>query len=345
MHQQRTFFGCVDLLLTGAVLVGCMGPVAPPPATEADALRGPAEARIADTHAHLFHSARTREVFLVHVALPQVPAQAPLPVVYVVDGNTLFALVTETARLLMQSGELPPLLVVGIGYDATDPQRIAALRTRDLTPTPAHDLYARRDGHGSASLGSGGAQRFLGFIQHELQPFIESRYPVDPHDATLAGHGFGGLFALYALIESPPESFRRYVAGSPALWWDDERTVRRLIERARTLRDRNARLFLSVGGLEEDGTNPASHRAAMVTNVERVTRALRADGGPGVALETVIFHNETHLSSVPGTLSRGLRSVFADSRPSAHVADDGKTAPATTLTWRSSVTAESPSGD
>lgn len=36
--------------------------------------------------------------------------------------------------------------------------------------------------------------------------------------SALAGHSFGGLFALHALV-TRPTAFARYAAASPSLWW------------------------------------------------------------------------------------------------------------------------------
>jgi predicted alpha/beta superfamily hydrolase len=50
-----------------------------------------------------------------------------------------------------------------------------------------------------------GASNFFAFVTTELIPFIESRYRIDPDTRTLAGHSYGGFFAVVALLEDRPD--------------------------------------------------------------------------------------------------------------------------------------------
>ncbi len=50
--------------------------------------------------------------------------------------------------------------------------------------------------------------------------------------------------------------------------------------------------------------------AAMVGNVEKLNHILTLRAYKGLELTCHIFENETHLSVIPATMSRGLRSVF-----------------------------------
>jgi hypothetical protein len=49
----------------------------------------------------------------------------------------------------------------------------------------------------------------------------------------------------------------------------------------------------------------------MLSNVARLTELLTARNSPGLKLDPHIFQDETHLSVIPPTMSRGLRTVFA----------------------------------
>src|SRR5215831_10343690 len=70
----------------------------------------------------------------ISVAVPAaVPPDTALPVLYVVDGDLLFGIAAEIARVLPVGGTLPPLYVVGIGYDA-EYLDFLKLRTADLSP-------------------------------------------------------------------------------------------------------------------------------------------------------------------------------------------------------------------
>jgi predicted alpha/beta superfamily hydrolase len=71
---------------------------------------------------------------------------------------------------------------------------------------------------------SGGADRFLDFIQTELIPEIDRRYRTEAC-RIFTGHSLGGLIAIYILVNCP-EMFQAYIASSPSLWWDDQHTLR-----------------------------------------------------------------------------------------------------------------------
>ncbi len=274
-------------------------------------------ASIAGTRAYALTARASGRTYLIEVArpaAPPAPGQA-LPVVYVLDGNGAFGLATQTARMLqMQADGLPPLLVVGVGY-RFDPAGDAgvqhgARRSLDFSPSvDAHSL--ERTKAAFAALGDttavehGGADAFLAFIEEDLKPFIASRYAVDPADQTLAGLSLGGLFALHALFTAPT-AFRRTIAVSPALWWDNGVIFREEAALAHRAGDLAVDLFLGVGGLEEEDGAPYWP----VSNLARMDAALRSRPYPGLRLTHHVFADETHMSVFPGALSRGLRAVF-----------------------------------
>ncbi|HEY0245844.1 MAG TPA: alpha/beta hydrolase-fold protein, partial [Mucilaginibacter sp.] len=68
----------------------------------------------------------------------------------------------------------------------------------------------------------GGAAVFLGFIEKELMPMIDSKYKSDPANRTLYGYSMGGLFGSYVLF-TKPALFKNILIGSPALGYDNGR--------------------------------------------------------------------------------------------------------------------------
>jgi predicted alpha/beta superfamily hydrolase len=254
------------------------------------------------------------QTFQIDVAAPS-KSDAKLPVIYVLDGGMSFAMVAQIVgmlRLDTAGKPLPPIIVVGIGYPAeTDSnRRNQSLRLRDLTPT--HDAWyvdMARKAPGPFTLPPdiepGGGPAFLKFIQEDVNPFIEARYPVDTSDQTLVGMSLGGLFTLSALFHAP-EKFRRYVALSPSLWWDSGTMFKTEEAYAGRAKDLAVDLYLSIGGLEE----LMDIRGRMVSNVYRLESLLRHRKYPGLKLSTDVFPEETHMSVFPASVTRGLRSVF-----------------------------------
>jgi len=100
--------------------------------------------------------------------------------------------------------------------------------------------------------------------------------------------------------------FRRFVIGSPSLWWDHQAMFR--IEDAYALSGRplRARVFLSSGALE-DGTG--GH--PMTSDFKAFAERLKARDYAGMELRTHVFEGEDHGSVLGATLSRGLRFIYA----------------------------------
>jgi hypothetical protein len=94
------------------------------------------------------------------------------PVVYVMDAQWDFPLVTSLYGQQYYDGFVPSLIIVGVTWTGkySNPD---SLRARDYTPTLILQTPQ-----------SGGADKFLLFFKKELFPFIESHYRVDKMDRT-----------------------------------------------------------------------------------------------------------------------------------------------------------------
>lgn len=231
--------------------------------------------------------------YKISVALPANYGETgdPYRVLYVTDANAEFGIAVETARL-----NAPGTMVVGIGYD--DPgQGFAASgvrRTLDLTPTEI-----------TADVPTGGAPEFLDFLRSELVPQIESEFHADPDDRALMGHSFGGLFATYALLHNDG-LFERFVIASPSIWWDDRTILDTEAAYAAEHDALDARVFLSVGELEETTSG-----FPMTSDMTNFARTLQSRDYDGLELGATVFPDETHLSVIGAAFSRGLRFIYA----------------------------------
>ncbi len=134
--------------------------------------------------------------------------QTRFPVLYVLDGNDEFVRAVEAQHRLQDAHEVPPLIVVGVGYAVRFNADPSERRWADYTPSPdraadsewtarADSAWeAKRDaGRNGVTLQSGGASRFLTALRSEIIPLIESRYRTD-HDRALWGHSLGARVPL-----------------------------------------------------------------------------------------------------------------------------------------------------
>ncbi|MEO1030245.1 MAG: alpha/beta hydrolase-fold protein [Bacteroidota bacterium] len=155
------------------------------------------------------------------------------PVLYLLDGNSNFYSVVGMMRQLSSSNRntvLPKMIVVGI---------LNTDRTRDLTPTTDRN-YKLND----LATNSGGGDQFMSFIEHELIPYIDSKYPTESY-RTFVGHSFGGLTVMNTLIHNP-ELFRSYVAIDPSMWWNNRNLLNKIKHTQLDERYNGRNLFLGI---------------------------------------------------------------------------------------------------
>jgi predicted alpha/beta superfamily hydrolase len=286
------------ILMTSLTLIGCSRP-APEQATEDHQ-----PVTLKNTEVRNLHSSIVDADFEISVALPESysTSSSEYPAFYVTDSNFWYALVTQTNFLLRLNQEIPEMIVVGIGYPSENLMDLTGWRRRDFTPTrdPEQEAIWKESIPGITEFQSGGAPAFLQFIRDELKPFIASNYRVAESDSALMGDSLGGLFAFYVLFHQP-DTFQRYLIGSPFLDYDDSVTFRFEEKLAAEHEDLPAKVFMAAGGLEGD---------ELLSSMKEMETLLRSRQYPGLSLETVVFEGENHFSVIPATTSRGLRTLF-----------------------------------
>mgnify|MGYP001192252355 FL=1 len=251
--------------------------------------------------------------FIINIGLPPNYSKDhdKYPVVYVTDAGSNFIGLMGSLPLMQFVNDLPSFVLVGIDYKSPNSMDSMSLRNRDLTPTndkiwmaAQKDMY-KIFGEDLPQVDAGGAKYFLDFINDEIKPFINKKYYVDTTDQTYCGFSLGGLFGLYTLFNSS-DSFKRYVIGSPSIWWDDRHILKVEEEYAKKNKNLSAKVFMSTGDLEEEGGD----NFKMISNMKALSNTLLSRNYKGLDLETAIFEDETHCSAVSATLNRGLRNVF-----------------------------------
>jgi predicted alpha/beta superfamily hydrolase len=239
-----------------------------------------------NTKAEFVYSEIVADSFLILVSVPDDYniSRKSYPVLYVLDGDIAFGMAAGIARYLQIGDKIPELIVVGIGYGVIG-KAGAEKRLRDYGPEQ-----------------DGDAERFLDFINSELIPDINSKYRTEPDDHTISGYSLGGLFALYALF-TKPESFSRYIVGSPYLVWDDYSIFRYEESDSEKIGDLDLAIFISVGS-EESTEKRYEPIDSLVTNIQKKNH-------PGLLVETKVFQGSTRLTGPPEVLTHGLISVFS----------------------------------
>jgi predicted alpha/beta superfamily hydrolase len=209
-------------------------------------------------------------------------AAGPYPVLYLNDGQNLFDparafagrtwRVAETAARLVRTGQIAPLLIVGICHGEDR-------RAREYLPVEDDRNPGARDPVG---------REYAEFVTRELMPMIERRYPAarGVSNAGIGGSSYGAVAALFTVM-SKPGVFGRLLLESPSLYVGDEY----LLRRARAAKRWPLRIYLGVGTAETDRTEINTETAMNVRKLERILRGRRF--GPR-RLETVIEEGGTH---------------------------------------------------
>jgi uncharacterized protein len=222
------------------------------------------------------------------------------PVLYLTDGDAHIDHTSSTIEFLSRNGRMPEMIVVAITN--TD-------RTRDLTPTNAS--MPRPDGTEMKFPTSGGADKFLKFIEAELIPKIEKDYRTQPY-RVFAGHSFGGLFAIHTFL-TRPEIFNAYIAVSPSMQWDNHLLSRKAEEFFKDRKELNRTLFFTL----------ANEGGAAREGFDRFKGILGKSKPKGFEWDAMLMEDEDHGSVVMRSHYHGFRKVFEGWQVTADVVAGG----------------------
>lgn len=277
--------------------------------------------RIPATTVHTIPSSNVERDLQLWIAEPVAGLQ-PLPtgprdVLWVLDANLFFGTAVEMTRIMSQLyAELPPLLVVGVGYATDSPIVQSDLRTRDLTPSSDPQLEGMMEAMAAGreltlpeGERMGGADRLLAFLEEEAAPFLLQRHPDATGRSVLFGSSLGGLFALHALMERP-NLFDGWIVASPSIWWDGNSLLDRVAALPHHALSDGGTVFLAVGGEEERNDIPMLSRFKMVSNLHEMAHRLEGHVSDGLRVTTHVAEGETHTSVVPVALTWGLRAIL-----------------------------------
>lgn len=158
--------------------------------------------------------------------------QQNYPVIYLLDGsgNEDFLHIVGLVQFMTMIEKMPASIVVGIAN---------VDRKRDFTfPTTIE-----KDKLDFPTTGS--SEKFIDFVQKELQPFVVSRYRTTD-SKTIIGQSLGGLLSTEILLKKP-ELFSSYIIISPSLWWDNESLLAKVPALLAKQPDTPRQVYVSVG--------------------------------------------------------------------------------------------------
>jgi predicted alpha/beta superfamily hydrolase len=234
-------------------------------------------------------SPETGTEYRIFVEAPDAATEpGPWPALAFLDGDDLFTPALDGYRAARAAAEIPPLLLVGVGYGASF-GKPGNERVRDYTPSPI-----------ATEKGSGGSRAFREFLRGTLWPELLRRHPVRPDVRILGGHSLGSLLVLDALFQVRP-AFTHFLASAPSLWWDE----RVLLGQAARLRKRQGNLpgraYLSAGTEDSE---------SMLGDLELLEDQLSSRPFAQLAVTFERIAGRNHYDVLPDAVRAGLRALL-----------------------------------
>lgn len=203
------------------------------------------------------YSKALKETRTLNIYLPEgFNKDSSYPVIYLLDGSADEDFIHVAGLVQFANFSwvnlLPKSILVGIANvdrrrDFTFPSRIV----EDIKEFPT----------------TGGSEKFIRFIEKELQPFIARKYITNGSNM-LIGQSLGGLLATEILFKRP-KLFNSYVIVSPSLWWDVESLLKLNPALLNENYSQQTKIYIGVGEegkvMEED----AKRLFEMINNANR----------------------------------------------------------------------------
>jgi len=247
------------------------------------------EVAIAGTQLRHVHSKINNEDYDLYINLPEdyFKSDKTFPVVYLIDAQWDFPLVSALYGELYYDGFIPSTVVVGITWSGNNPD-YDSLRARDFTPKTMNQPSK-----------FGNAQNFLKSIKDEIIPFIEKNYRVSSN-RTLMGSSYGGLFTLYTLFNET-KVFNQYVLTSPAILFDKGVINKYEKEYSENNSKLPVKLYMAIGSYED------------TVLLQKFVDKIKSRHYEGLNMQNDVIENKGHSGAKAEGFSRGLQFVF--SRP------------------------------
>lgn len=156
------------------------------------------------------------------------------PVIYLLDGSADEDFIHIVGLVQFNSfpwiNRIPRSIVVGIAN---------VDRQRDFTYPTTIEVDKKRFPN------TGHSEKFIAFIEKELQPFIEKKYNTNAAKIII-GESLGGLLATEILFKKPT-LFNKYIIISPSLWWDNASLLNQSPSILQSSFSQNTTIYIGVG--------------------------------------------------------------------------------------------------
>ncbi|MEO8769448.1 MAG: alpha/beta hydrolase-fold protein [Ferruginibacter sp.] len=228
-------------------------------------------------------SAILNETRVVNICLPEgysPDSSATYPVIYLLDGGADedFIHISGLVRYYTTPwiARFPNSIVVGIEN---------VNRRRDFTfAVPNLNFLSKAGFDKSLFKDHGGSEKFISFIEKELQPFIQTHYKAN-EGKTIIGESLGGLLASEVLLKKP-SLFDTYIIISPSLWWGEESLITEPTTLSKNIFPGKLNIYVGASNKAED--------TLMYNDAFELSLKLKKISNKNIKVSFDYLPNETH---------------------------------------------------
>lgn len=245
------------------------------------------------------HSMQLGENRILNIYLPEGYKQedtTKYPVIYLLDGSANEDFIHVVGIVQFNNFEwinrVPKSIVVGIA---------TVDRRRDFTYPTTIEKDKKRFST------TGHSDKFIAFIEKELQPFIEKKYKANT-SRTIIGQSLGGLLATEILFKKPT-LFNKYIIISPSLWWDDASLLKQSTENFKGS-IQNTAIYIGVG---KEGLAPTDIPHVMEVEANLLTEKIKNTKSKNVSVYFDYLPQEDHATIMHQAVFNAVRILYPSS--------------------------------
>lgn len=219
---------------------------------------------------------------------------AKYPVIYLLDGSHDEDFIHVVGLVQFNNfpwiNRVPKSIVVGIA---------TVDRRRDFTfPTTIEEDKKKNPT-------SGHSDKFIAFLEKDLQPFIEKNYRAND-EKMLIGQSLGGLLATEVLLKKPT-LFDKYVIVSPSLWWNNGSLLEQDSSVLQESFTRKTGVYIAVG---KEGLTPTKPPRVMEVDANLLAEKLRKSKSKNLSVNFDYLPEEDHATIAHQAIFNAFRILY-----------------------------------
>lgn len=238
---------------------------------------------------------------ILNIYLPEGYNQADTikyPVVYLLDGSADEDFIHIVGLYQFNNfswiNRVPKSIIVGIAN--TDRRRDFTFPTTIVKDKERYPTTGRSD-------------RFIAFLEKELQPFIEKKYRTT-QERTIIGESLGGLVATEILFKKP-YLFNRYIIVSPSIWWDNGSILKTNTEKLLKSIPNKTDVYIGVG---KEGLTPTEIPRVMEVDANLLAEKIKGSKNKWINTYLDYLPQEDHATIIHQAVFNALRMLYPQTK-------------------------------